>query len=108
MAAIAFSLNKIAIFSYYYTAVNASIAGIAFVSDGSEAMRFKSFQQQFFKHKRINFPQVVNFFVGSPATSLCAPAPAAHFAASFCVACAVLNAGRIQRQAVRWRCKPIE
>ncbi|WP_206781759.1 hypothetical protein, partial [Klebsiella pneumoniae] len=25
------------------------------------AMRFKSFQQQFFKHKRINFPQVVNF-----------------------------------------------
>ncbi len=42
MAAIAFSLNKIAIFSYYYLAVNASIAGIAFVSDGSEAMRFKS------------------------------------------------------------------
>ncbi|BET89287.1 hypothetical protein GBFDFA_17665 (plasmid) [Edwardsiella anguillarum] len=61
MAAIAFSLNKIAIFSYYYLAVNASIAGIAFVSDGSEAMRFKSFQQQFFKHKRINFSQVVNF-----------------------------------------------
>ncbi|MCP6042975.1 hypothetical protein NL354_29430, partial [Klebsiella pneumoniae] len=34
---------------------------IAFVSDGFEAMRFKSFQQQFFKHKGINFSQVVNF-----------------------------------------------
>ncbi|MGF7545660.1 hypothetical protein AAGQ21_26805, partial [Klebsiella pneumoniae] len=38
-----------------------TICNSAFVSDGSEAMRFKSFQQQFFKHKRINFPQVVNF-----------------------------------------------
>ena len=61
MAAIAFGLDEIAMFSDYYLAINASIAGIAFVSDSSEAMRLKPFQQQFFKHKGINFPQVVNF-----------------------------------------------
>ena len=44
MAAIAFGLDEIAMFSDYYLAVNASITGIAFVSDNAEAMRLKSLQ----------------------------------------------------------------
>ncbi|CDL35964.1 hypothetical protein [Citrobacter freundii] len=44
MAAIAFGLDEIAMFSDYYLAVNASVTGIAFVSDSSEAMRLKPLQ----------------------------------------------------------------
>ena len=44
MAAIAFGLDEITMFSDYYLSVNASITGIAFISDSSEAMRLKPLQ----------------------------------------------------------------